>query len=143
MGSSATLTNVPPTITSHPQPYCKHQEYKRATSIVTAVDSCFTLCLVAQMQRSVLSSCVPFASMQAAAAVFAFRGTKLNKGKTLRADLQLVMDSDLDLHITQRALRKVKNHMRRLTSQQPDIHWGFFATGHSLGGPCRLTYTSM
>ncbi|KAK9818684.1 hypothetical protein WJX74_005716 [Apatococcus lobatus] len=71
---------------------------------------------------------------QAAAAVFAFRGTKLTKGKTLRADLQLIMDSDLDLYITQRALSKVKSHMRRLTSQQPNIHWGFFATGHSLGG---------
>ena len=71
--------------------------------------------------------------VQAAAAVFAFRGTKLTKGKTLRADLQLIMDSDLDLYITQRALSKVKSHMRRLSSQQPNIHWGFFATGHSLG----------
>lgn len=80
--------------------------------------------------------------MQAAAAVFAFRGTKLTKGKTLRADLQLVMDSDLDLYITQRALSKVKSHMRRLTSQQPNIHWGFFATGHSLGELCNNSWPS-
>lgn len=80
--------------------------------------------------------------MQAAAAVFAFRGTKLTKGKTLRADLQLVMDSDLDLYITQRALSKVKSHMRRLASQQPNIHWGFFATGHSLGELCNSSWHS-
>eukprot|EP00891_Asterochloris_glomerata_P008904 jgi/Astpho2/8904/Aster-x0372 len=69
-----------------------------------------------------------------AAAVFSFRGTRLNKSANLRADLQLMRDLDAELFVTQRATKKVAKHMHRLKEQSPDVQWGFFVTGHSLGG---------
>ena len=69
--------------------------------------------------------------LQVAAAVFSFRGTRLNKSANLRADLQLMRDLDAELFVTQRATKKVAKHMKRLQEQSPDIQWGFFVTGEA------------
>ena len=68
-----------------------------------------------------------------AAAVFALRGTRLTKAGTVQADIQLMKDRDAELYYSQRALKHVHKHIRRLTLQQPHVQWGFFTTGaHSL-----------
>ncbi|BDA43970.1 hypothetical protein COCOBI_05-1540 [Coccomyxa sp. Obi] len=72
--------------------------------------------------------------VKVAAAVFALRGTRLTKAGTVQADIQLMKDRDAELYYSQRALKHVHKHIRRLTLQQPDVQWGFFTTGHSLGG---------
>lgn len=67
--------------------------------------------------------------VQVAAAVFALRGTRLTKAGTVQADIQLMKDRDAELYYSQRALKHVHKHIRRLTLQQPDVQWGFFTTG--------------
>lgn len=68
-----------------------------------------------------------------AAAVFAFRGTRLNKTGNLRADLHLLRDLNAEMVVTQRATKKIQNHIKRLQEQQ-GVKWSFYTTGHSLGG---------
>ncbi|KAL0043900.1 hypothetical protein WJX82_003428 [Trebouxia sp. C0006] len=53
-----------------------------------------------------------------AAAVFAFRGTRLNKTGNLRADLHLLRDLNAEMVVTQRATKKIQNHIKRLQEQQ-------------------------
>ncbi len=67
--------------------------------------------------------------VKVAAAVFALRGTRLTKAGTVQADIQLMKDRDAELYYSQRALKHVHKHIRRLTLQQPDVQWGFFTTG--------------
>lgn len=69
-----------------------------------------------------------------AAAVFAFRGTRLNKTGNLRADLHLLRDLNAEMVVTQRASKKIQNHIRRLQEQHQSVTWSFYTTGHSLGG---------
>ncbi|KAL3138609.1 hypothetical protein ABBQ32_006374 [Trebouxia sp. C0010 RCD-2024] len=69
-----------------------------------------------------------------AAAVFAFRGTKLNKAGNLRADLHLLQDLNAEMIVTQRASKKVHDHIKRLQEQFQSVRWSFYTTGHSLGG---------
>lgn len=64
-----------------------------------------------------------------AAAVFAFRGTKLNKAGNLRADLHLLQDLNAEMVVTQRATKKVQNHIRRLQEQFQSVRWSFYTTG--------------
>jgi hypothetical protein len=72
-----------------------------------------------------------WSSAQVAAAVFALRGTRLSKAGTVQADIQLMKDRDAELYYSQRALKHVQKHIRRLTLQHPDVQWGFFVTGAS------------
>ncbi len=67
--------------------------------------------------------------LQVAAAVFAVRGTRLTKTGTVQADIQLLRDRDAELYYSQRALKHVQKHIRRLSAEQPDVQWGFFITG--------------
>lgn len=67
--------------------------------------------------------------LQVAAAVFAFRGTKLNKAGNLRADLHLLQDLNAEMIVTQRATKKVQNHIRRLQEQFQSVRWSFYTTG--------------
>ena len=67
--------------------------------------------------------------LQVAAAVFAFRGTKLNKAGNLRADLHLLQDLNAEMVVTQRAAKKVQNHIRRLQEQFQSVRWSFYTTG--------------
>lgn len=76
------------------------------------------------MQRVTLWCC-----LQVAAAVFAVRGTRLTKTGTVQADIQLLRDRDAELYYSQRALKHVQKHIRRLSAEQPDVQWGFFITG--------------
>lgn len=69
-----------------------------------------------------------------AAAVFAFRGTKLNKTGNLAADLHLLRDLNAEMVVTQRATKKIQNHIKRLQEQHQAVKWSFYTTGHSLGG---------
>lgn len=71
---------------------------------------------------------------QVAGAAFVFRGTRLNKTGTVRADYQLIQDRNAELLITQRAMKHMTKHMRRLQLLHPAVQWGFFTAGHSLGG---------
>lgn len=68
-------------------------------------------------------------AVQVAAAVFSFRGTKLNKAGNLRADLHLMKDLNDEMVITQRASTKVQSHMRRLQEQHQSVKWSFYTTG--------------
>ena len=70
-------------------------------------------------------SCI---SLQVAAAVFAFRGTRLNKTGNLRADLHLLRDLNAEMVVTQRATKKIQNHIKRLQEQQ-GVKWSFYTTG--------------
>ena len=70
-----------------------------------------------------------FHSMQVAAAVFAFRGTKLNKAGNLRADLHLMRDLNAEMVVTQRAAAKIQSHMKRLQEQHQAVRWSFYTTG--------------
>lgn len=65
-----------------------------------------------------------------AAAVFAFRGTKLNKAGNLRADLHLLQDLNAEMVVTQRASKKVHDHIKRLQEQFQSVRWSFYTTGH-------------
>ncbi|KAK9807907.1 hypothetical protein WJX73_000144 [Symbiochloris irregularis] len=76
-----------------------------------------------------------------AAAVFTFRGTRLNKAGTLRADFHLIKDRNTELLVIQRALKHVSRHMRRLQLLHPTTQWAFFTTGHSLGGFTAISTT--
>ncbi len=67
--------------------------------------------------------------MQVAAAVFAFRGTRLNKTGNLRADLHLLRDLNAEMVVTQRATKKIQNHIRRLQEQHQAVTWSFYTTG--------------
>jgi hypothetical protein len=67
--------------------------------------------------------------VQVAAAVFAVRGTRLTKTGTVQADIQLLRDRDAELYYSQRALKHVQKHIRRLSAERPDVQWGFFITG--------------
>lgn len=67
--------------------------------------------------------------MQVAAAVFAFRGTRLTKAGTVSADIQLVKDRNAEMYITQRAMKHVAKEIRRLHKEFPDVQWAFFTTG--------------
>lgn len=69
--------------------------------------------------------------VQVAAAVFAFRGTRLTKAGTVSADIQLIKDRNAELYITQRAMKHVVKHIRRLHKEHPDVQWGLFTTGMS------------
>ncbi|KAA6419143.1 MAG: hypothetical protein FRX49_10883 [Trebouxia sp. A1-2] len=64
-----------------------------------------------------------------AAAVFAFRGTRLNKTGNLRADLHLLRDLNAEMVVTQRATKKIQNHIKRLQEQQ-GVKWSFYTTGN-------------
>ncbi len=66
--------------------------------------------------------------LQVAAAVFAFRGTRLNKTGNLRADLHLLRDLNAEMIVTQRATKKIQNHIKRLQEQQ-GVKWSFYTTG--------------
>lgn len=66
---------------------------------------------------------------QVAGAVFTFRGTRLNKAGTVRADFQLIRNRNAELLITQRALKHVGKHMDRLQLLHADVQWAFFTTG--------------
>lgn len=70
--------------------------------------------------------------LQVAAAVFAFRGTKLNKAGNLRADLHLMQDLNAEMVVTQRATKKVQNHIKRLQEQFQSVRWTFYTTGLSI-----------
>lgn len=61
--------------------------------------------------------------------MFAVRGTRLTKTGTVQADIQLLRDRDAELYYSQRALKHVQKHIRRLSAEQPDVQWGFFITG--------------
>lgn len=77
-----------------------------------------------------------------AAAVFAFRGTRLTKAGTVSADIQLVKDRNAEMYITQRAMKHVAKEIRRLHKEFPDVQWGFFTTGfpgHFRLGCCSLS----
>ena len=79
---------------------------------------------------------------QVAAAVFAVRGTRLTKTGTVQADIQLLRDRDAELYYSQRALKHVQKHIRRLSAERPDVQWGFFITGACSAGmpkmhPCK------
>ena len=63
--------------------------------------------------------------------MFAVRGTRLTKTGTVQADIQLLRDRDAELYYSQRALKHVQKHIRRLSAEQPDVQWGFFITGVS------------
>ncbi|KAK9808765.1 hypothetical protein WJX72_003209 [[Myrmecia] bisecta] len=76
-----------------------------------------------------------------AAAVFTFRGTRADKFGNIRADFQVLKDRNADLFITQRGIKHVRRHVQRLSAEYPDVQWGFFATGHSLGGFTATTCT--
>ena len=67
--------------------------------------------------------------LQVAAAVFAFRGTKLNKAGNLRADLHLLQDLNAEMVVTQRASKKVQDHIKRLQEQFQAVRWSFYTTG--------------
>jgi len=67
-------------------------------------------------------------SLQVAAAVFAFRGTRLNKTGNLRADLHLLRDLNAEMIVTQRATKKIQNHIKRLQEQQ-GVKWSFYTAG--------------
>lgn len=69
--------------------------------------------------------------LQVAAAVFAFRGTKLNKAGNLRADLHLLQDLNAEMVVTQRASKKVHDHIKRLQEQFQSVRWSFYTTGKS------------
>lgn len=84
----------------------------------------------------------PTGHVQVAAAVFALRGTRLTKAGTVQADIQLMKDRDAELYYSQRALKHVHKHIRRLTLQQPDVQWGFFTTGTLALSSC-LAFPSM
>lgn len=84
-------------------------------------------------------------SVQAAAAVFAVRGTRLTKTGTVQADIQLLRDRDAELYYSQRALKHVQKHIRRLSAERPDVQWGFFITGACSTGkpkmhPCKCQW---
>ena len=64
--------------------------------------------------------------------MFAVRGTRLTKTGTVQADIQLLRDRDAELYYSQRALKHVQKHIRRLSAEQPDVQWGFFITGASV-----------
>lgn len=61
--------------------------------------------------------------------MFSVRGTRLTKTGTVQADIQLLRDRDAELYYSQRALKHVQKHIRRLSAEQPDVQWGFFITG--------------
>ena len=72
------------------------------------------------------------AVMQVAAAVFAFRGTKLNRTGNLAADLHLLRDLNAEMVVTQRATKKILSHMKRLQEQHQAVKWSFYTTGQSV-----------
>ncbi|KAK9807020.1 hypothetical protein WJX72_010810 [[Myrmecia] bisecta] len=71
---------------------------------------------------------------QVAAAIFAFRGTVISKRSNVAADLDVWRNANRDLYFAARALKHVSLQMAHLREQYPHVQWGFFATGHSLGG---------
>ena len=75
--------------------------------------------------------------------MFALRGTRLTKAGTVQADIQLMKDRDAELYYSQRALKHVHKHIRRLTLQQPDVQWGFFTTGARSLAACRAFFCAM
>lgn len=60
--------------------------------------------------------------------MFAFRGTRLNKTGNLTADLHLLRDLNAEMIVTQRATKKIQNHIKRLQEQQ-GVKWSFYTTG--------------
>ena len=68
---------------------------------------------------------------QVAAAVFSFRGTRLNKAGNWQADLHLMKDLNAEMMVTQRASKKIQSHMRRLQEQHQSVKWSFYTTGTS------------
>jgi hypothetical protein len=74
------------------------------------------------------------AHVQVGACVVAFRGTRLHKAGNIQADLQVLNDREAELYFSQRALKHMRRAMRRVEASHPDVLWGYFTTGHSLGG---------
>ena len=66
--------------------------------------------------------------------MFAFRGTRLNKTGNLRADLHLLRDLNAEMVVTQRASKKIQNHIRRLQEQHQSVTWSFYTTGRAHPG---------
>ncbi|KAL3156021.1 hypothetical protein ABBQ32_013009 [Trebouxia sp. C0010 RCD-2024] len=69
-----------------------------------------------------------------AAAVFVFRGTVLTKRSNFAADLDVWRNANRDLYFAARAVKHLRLEMAQLQRQYPGVQWGFFCTGHSLGG---------
>lgn len=74
-------------------------------------------------------------ALQVAAAVFSFRGTRLNKAGNWQADLHLMKDLNAEMMVTQRASKKIQSHMRRLQEQHQSVKWSFYTTGTSMCAP--------
>ena len=87
--------------------------------------SCTMRCLPSSASTLRAQLCI---LLQVAAAVFAFRGTRLNKTGNLRADLHLLRDLNAEMVVTQRATKKIQNHIKRLQEQQ-GVKWSFYTTG--------------
>ncbi len=81
--------------------------------------SCTMGCLPSSASTHTAQFCI---LLQVAAAVFAFRGTRLNKTGNLRADLHLLRDLNAEMVVTQRATKKIQNHIKRLQEQQ-GVKW--------------------
>ncbi|DBB03781.1 hypothetical protein WJX82_003590 [Trebouxia sp. C0006] len=69
-----------------------------------------------------------------AAAVFVFRGTVLTKRSNFAADIDVWRNANRDLYFAVRAVKHLRLEMAQLQRQYPGVQWGFFSTGHSLGG---------
>ena len=81
-------------------------------------------------------------AVKVAAAVFSFRGTRLNKAGNLQADLHLMKDLNAEMMVTQRASKKIQSHIRRLQEQYQSVKWSFYTTGihrYDFEGCCGLT----
>lgn len=79
-------------------------------------------------------------AVQVAAAVFSFRGTRLNKAGNLRADLHLMKDLNAEMMVTQRASKKIQSHIRRLQEQYQAVKWSFYTTGRCMDRICAYTH---
>ena len=55
----------------------------------------------------------------------------MNKTGNLAADLHLLRDLNAEMVVTQRATKKIQNHIKRLQEQHQAVKWSFYTTGQS------------